>query len=154
MYVLADCGLIHKYLIEKSDIKATEEETIFIVDIVKELSNFKIENKDDKLIFSNGHETFVFKKVSGSISENNKFIYFLDEFHEEEQNVNLKEYEQKYGILMDSDMPIDRRDRQLSKLMTQIEKSFKIPSINDERWNSHNKEVIELYRKISNSRSL
>lgn len=38
--------------------------------------------------------------------------------------------------------------------MIQMEIDFQIPLFNDENWNFKNKEVIELYRKISNSRSL
>jgi len=42
----------------------------------------------------------------------------------------------------------------LSKLMTKMEKEFDIPYLNNEKWNQDHKEVIELYRKISNSRKI
>lgn len=37
-------------------------------------------------------------------------------------------------------------------LMNEMERIFKIPALNDEAFNEDNKEVIELYRKISNLR--
>ncbi|WP_291634776.1 hypothetical protein [Clostridium sp.] len=63
-YVLIDCGLIHQYLIKKEDIEKLEDETFYTVETVKDLSDYKIENKDDKLIFTKGSETLTFKKVA------------------------------------------------------------------------------------------
>ncbi len=87
-YVLIDCGLIHKYLVKKEDINKIEEDTIFIVEIVKDFSDYKIENIDSKLVLSNGSERLVFKKVSGNISENNKFIYFLDKYEDSSSEIH------------------------------------------------------------------
>jgi len=39
-------------------------------------------------------------------------------------------------------------------LMNQMEIRYKIPLLNDERFNEENPEVIELYRQISDSRAL
>lgn len=79
-YVLIDCGLIHKYLVKKEDIEKIEEDTFFAVEIVKDLSSYKVETKGDKMILSNGSETLAFKKVSGIT---NDFRYFLDEYNYE-----------------------------------------------------------------------
>lgn len=42
----------------------------------------------------------------------------------------------------------------LAGLMTEMERTFNIPSINNEAYNKNNKEIIALYRDISNSRGL
>lgn len=77
-YVLIDCGLIHKYLVKKSDIKTIEEETFYTVEIIKNLSDHTIENKKEKIIFSNEYEVLTFKLVENCNDE--IFRYFLDEF--------------------------------------------------------------------------
>lgn len=41
----------------------------------------------------------------------------------------------------------DRNNRSL--YMSEMEKLFKIPALNDEEYNRSNKEVIELYRKFA-----
>lgn len=46
------------------------------------------------------------------------------------------------------------KGKDLSRLMTEMERSFNIPMVNDEEYNNSNKEVIELYREISNSRDI
>lgn len=66
----------------------------------------------------------------------------------------LKEYENKYDNIMDSSLDIEDKNYELSKLMTNMETDFEIPRLNNNEWNNKNKEVIELYRIISNSRSL
>jgi hypothetical protein len=78
-YVLIDCGLIHKYLVKKEVIKFIKEETLLTIDEIKDLSNYTIENRDDKLVLSNESERLVFKKLDKEI---NCFKYFLDEYAE------------------------------------------------------------------------
>jgi hypothetical protein len=66
---------------------------------------------------------------------------------------NLKEYREKYEIIMfikDTNI----RTLRLSDLMTKMEKEFNIPYLNDIRWNHEHKNVIELYRKISDARKI
>ena len=77
-YVLIDCGLIHKYLVKKEDIEVIEEETLFTVEIVQDLSNYKVENRDGKIILSDGSETLTFKMVENC--KDGLFKYFLHEF--------------------------------------------------------------------------
>ena len=75
-YVLINCGLIHKFLIKKEDIKKLEDETFYTVEIIRDLNDSVVENKDDNLILSNGSETFKFKRV-----DTDKYLkYMLDEF--------------------------------------------------------------------------
>lgn len=64
----------------------------------------------------------------------------------------LKKYQQQYNDIME--YPIFVRNSILSELMTKMEKEFDIPYLNDEKWNKDHEKIIELYRKISNSRSL
>lgn len=66
MYVLIDCGLIHKYAILRSDIKNIEDTTLYTVKILKDLSDYKIKIINNKMIFSNGSEKLVFKKIEAS----------------------------------------------------------------------------------------
>lgn len=72
---LIDCGLIHKYLIAKEDIEKFEEKTFLTISVIKDLSGYKIERENDKLILSNGTEKLIFKKVKVGDLE-----YMLDEF--------------------------------------------------------------------------
>ena len=48
----------------------------------------------------------------------------------------------------------DEKIEKLAILMTKIEKEFNIPMINDKEWNEDHKEIIKLYRKISNARDI
>ena len=64
----------------------------------------------------------------------------------------LRKYQQQYNNIMK--YSIFTRNSMLSKLMTKMEKEFDIPYLNNEKWNQDHKEVIELYRKISNSRKI
>ncbi|MDP4144476.1 MAG: hypothetical protein Q8936_08350 [Bacillota bacterium] len=77
MYVLADCSLIHKYLIKKEAIKTIEDSTFFTVKILKELGSFNEEIRNNKLILSNGSEVLTFTKNEKAFQY---FNYYLDEF--------------------------------------------------------------------------
>jgi hypothetical protein len=46
------------------------------------------------------------------------------------------------------------RSRKLVDLMNEMEREYKVPAARNEVWESQNKTVIALYRKISMSRSL
>lgn len=67
----------------------------------------------------------------------------------------LKKFEQEFkNILERQDLEQDRKDIQLSALMTDMEREFKIPMLKNEDYEKENKDVIALYRKISRSRQL
>lgn len=67
----------------------------------------------------------------------------------------LKEFEQEFQEILDrDDLEQDRKDIQLSALMTEMERIFKIPILKEEQYETENKDVIALYRKISMSRKL
>lgn len=67
----------------------------------------------------------------------------------------LKHFEQDFqDILERDDLEQERKDIQLSGLMTEMEREFKIPLIRDAEYERENKDVIVLYRKISKSRKL
>lgn len=63
----------------------------------------------------------------------------------------LEKYRKQYDRIMELKDNEETTDR-LSILMTKMEKEFKVPALNDEEWNQNHKEVIELYRKISDTR--
>lgn len=67
--------------------------------------------------------------------------------------MTLIEFEQKYNKIIDWKLAEYKKDKQLSKLMTNMEGQFYIQLINDNKWNEENKDIINLYRKISDSRS-
>lgn len=67
----------------------------------------------------------------------------------------LKEFEKEfYFILERDDLEQERKDIQLSALMTKMEREFKIPMLREEQYEKENGDVIALYRKISMSRKL
>lgn len=76
MYVLIDCGLIHKYAIKREDIKIIEDTTLYTVKILKDLSDYKIKISYNKMIFYNESEKLIFKKNQSS----SLLIWMLDEF--------------------------------------------------------------------------
>jgi hypothetical protein len=62
-----------------------------------------------------------------------------------------KDYRQKYSEIVKLSEP--KRTQELAGLMTKMENQFSIPGLNDEKWNAENKEVIKIYREISNARN-
>ena len=46
------------------------------------------------------------------------------------------------------------RDKRLAQLMSDLEKAYNIPSLNDEEWNKRNQFVYQLYRAVSEARNL
>lgn len=65
---------------------------------------------------------------------------------------NLADFEKAYEVIMSSDADINTKDQQLAALMTKMEVVFKIPYLHNPEWDKRNPKVINLYRKISNSR--
>lgn len=67
----------------------------------------------------------------------------------------LKEFEQEFQDIIKRDgLEQERKDIQLSGLMTEMERVFKIPMLRDEEYEKKNGDVIALYRKVSMSREL
>ena len=65
--------------------------------------------------------------------------------------MDLNEYRNKLSEI-EKEENIRTRNIKLSSLMSKMEFDFQIPALNDEKYNQENKEVIELYREISNAR--
>lgn len=59
-----------------------------------------------------------------------------------------------YEEILHSNMNDDEKSMKFAELMTLMEKEFKIPFLKDNEWESKNKAIIALYRKISMSRKL
>ncbi|WP_088834372.1 hypothetical protein [Paenibacillus tyrfis] len=55
-------------------------------------------------------------------------------------------------VLKSSNLSDEEHDLQLSKIMTEMERKFGVPSLNNEHFNRTFPECIELYRKISDAR--
>lgn len=87
-YVLIECGLIHKYAVKKDDIKRIEDETLYTIKVEKDLSTYKMEDKEYEMIFDNEVERLIFKKVFGS-STDDIFKYYLDEFNSYERSEDI-----------------------------------------------------------------
>lgn len=66
----------------------------------------------------------------------------------------LAEFNKQYEAIIHSDLSSNRKAVKLADLMTELERTFKIPMIRNEAWEKENKAVIALYRKISLSREL
>lgn len=81
MYVLAECGLVHKYLFKKENVKNIEEKTLLTVNILKDLSNYTMTKNDKYIVFRNDIETLRFKKSERAIEE---FQFYLDEYNQED----------------------------------------------------------------------
>lgn len=64
----------------------------------------------------------------------------------------LTEFNKKYEQIIFSGASEDRKTRNLAELMTEMERTFKIPALRNKEWESKNRSVIALYRKISISR--
>lgn len=64
----------------------------------------------------------------------------------------LVEIQQEYERIMESKTSDYEKDKQLAKLMTQMEREFQIPGFQDKVWEERNRPVIAMYRKLSMSR--
>lgn len=67
--------------------------------------------------------------------------------------MTIKGFESRYEEIM-REPSIRRRDEQLRELMIEMEMIFKIPMLKITAWEKENPQVIELYRKVSDSRNL
>lgn len=67
--------------------------------------------------------------------------------------MDLKEINNRYEEIIHSDSPVEIKTNQLSMLMTYMEGEFSIPMLRNPEWESNNRKIIALYRKISRSRS-
>jgi hypothetical protein len=66
--------------------------------------------------------------------------------------VTLSEINKRYEDIMFSNDSQQVKTTKLSNLMTEMEELFSIPMLRDDEWESENRKVIALYRKISKSR--
>ena len=67
--------------------------------------------------------------------------------------MTIKGFESRYEEIM-REPSIRRRDEQLRELMIEMEMIFKIPMLKNTICEKENPQVIELYRKVSDSRNL
>ncbi|MGE6896675.1 hypothetical protein [Priestia flexa] len=66
----------------------------------------------------------------------------------------LELYKQRYEDIIHSDLTDRQKDLKLIQLMMDMESAFSIPMIKNEAWNERNKDVIQLFQQVSNSRKL
>ncbi|MEH6947707.1 hypothetical protein V7068_11670 [Bacillus sp. JJ634] len=66
----------------------------------------------------------------------------------------LKLYKKRYEDIIHSDLIDRQKDLRLIQLMMDMESAFSIPMIKNEAWNERNKDVIQLFQQVSNSRKL
>jgi len=67
--------------------------------------------------------------------------------------MTIQGFETKYEEIM-RDPSVRQRESRLGELMTEMEGVFKIPMLKNTAWEKENPQVIELYRKVSDSRNL
>lgn len=67
--------------------------------------------------------------------------------------MTIQGFESRYEEIM-RDPSIRQRDEQLRELMIEMEMIFKTPMLKNTAWGKENPQVIELYRKVSDSRNL
>jgi len=66
----------------------------------------------------------------------------------------LELYKQRYEDIIHSNLIDRQKDLKLIQLMMDMESAFSIPMIKNEAWNERNKDVIQLFQQVSNSRKL
>ena len=67
--------------------------------------------------------------------------------------LTINVFEKRYEEIM-RDPSVRQREIRLGELMTEMEGVFKIPALKNTKWEKENPRVIELYRKVSDSRNL
>lgn len=67
--------------------------------------------------------------------------------------MTIQGFETKYEEIM-RDPSVRQRESRLGELMTEMEGVFRIPALKNTTWEKENPQVIELYRKVSDSRNL
>ena len=87
---------------------------------------------------------------------NNDFLYTLIRVKrkEGENEMALEPYNERYEQIIHSDLTDRQKDLKLIQLMMDMESAFSIPMIKNEAWNERNKDVIQLFQQVSNSRKL
>ncbi|USK87536.1 hypothetical protein [Peribacillus asahii] len=66
----------------------------------------------------------------------------------------LKLYKKRYEDIIHSDLIDRKKNLKLIQLMMDMESAFSIPMIKNEAWNERNKDVIQFFQQVSNSRRL
>lgn len=64
----------------------------------------------------------------------------------------LDDFKHDLELILSIQMVKQDRNIKLATLMSKMEQHFKIPALNDEKFNVENKEIIALYRKVSDAR--
>lgn len=67
--------------------------------------------------------------------------------------MTIQGFESRYEEIM-RDPSVRQRENRLGELMTEMEGVFRIPALKNTTWEKENPQVIELYRKVSDSRNL
>ena len=67
--------------------------------------------------------------------------------------LTINVFEKRYEEIM-REPSVRQRESRLGELMTEMEGVFKIPMRKNTTWEKENPQVIELYRKVSDSRNL
>lgn len=72
----------------------------------------------------------------------------------DEVTKELEKFEERFEDITEWSKTSEYRETErLSELMTEMERAFQIPLLNDEKYNKNNSEVILLYRRISEART-
>jgi hypothetical protein len=66
----------------------------------------------------------------------------------------LSQINKDYEEIIHGTIKEPSRSRKLANLMDEMERDYKVPAARNEAWESQNKTIIALFRKISMSRSL
>ena len=66
--------------------------------------------------------------------------------------MTLEPYNHRYEQIIHADLTDRQKELKLAELMTDMGSAFSIPMIKDKAWNEGNKDVIELFQRVSNSR--
>lgn len=68
--------------------------------------------------------------------------------------MTLTIFNKRYEDIIHSSLSSEKKNKKLADLMTEMEQVFRIPMLKNNEWESENRSVIALYRKISLSRTL
>lgn len=71
-------------------------------------------------------------------------------------NNKLQYFNEKYQEILNSNGSLTKteKNKRLSDLMTEMEMIYKIPILKSPMWENKNRDIIDLYKKISLSRTL
>lgn len=65
----------------------------------------------------------------------------------------IEQYRAQYDAIM-REVAEDERDYRLATLMNDMERHFRIPAMQNKRWEADNPAVADLYREVSYARGL